>query len=191
VGKLVVLEGIDGSGKSTLVSKLKSRLPDAMFTREPTSSIWGKRLREKLSGKEVSSSFEQLFLRDRLYHNRNFIKPNLENFDFIFSDRYYFSTAAYQGENEENAMSIAEKYSQYARIVKPNIVIFLNLPVSESLKRIRARNLPEESFEKEQELYRIAKNYNSLAMHYSFKTFDALEEPDLIADKIIEELIKE
>lgn len=185
MGKLIVLEGIDGSGKSTLISELKRSLPSAAFTREPTSSRWGKLLRAKLGGQQVNSSYQTLFFKDRLYHNKIFLRPSLENHDLVISDRYYFSTAAYQGSDQNEARSIVQKYAAIARIVKPEMVIFLDIPVAESIKRIRARNLAMESFEREEELTRITQNYKHLATHYSFKVFNALQEPEKIAAQVL------
>ena len=61
-GKFIVVEGIDGCGKSTLIEKLKTHFPDAVFLREPTNGKFGMTIRKKLSSEDVLDANEMLSL---------------------------------------------------------------------------------------------------------------------------------
>ena len=102
-GTFIVFEGIDGTGKSTQIKllgqALRQRGHDVVLTREPTDSIYGKQIRA-LYQKRSSVSPEdelELFIRDRREHIDTLITPSLEAGKTVLCDRYYLSTAAYQG----------------------------------------------------------------------------------------------
>ncbi len=109
LGRLITLEGIDGSGKSTVARELAERLPDLLpgrrlvFTSEPTSSEAGRILRAHLAGAEAESPpqlhLEELFLflADHADHLARTVIPSLNEGALVISDRYSDSTAAYQG----------------------------------------------------------------------------------------------
>jgi dTMP kinase len=109
LGRLITLEGIDGSGKSTVARELAKRLPDLLpgrrlvFTSEPTSSEAGRILRAQLAGAEAESPpqllLEELFLflADHADHLARTVIPSLNKGALVISDRYSDSTAAYQG----------------------------------------------------------------------------------------------
>jgi dTMP kinase len=103
-GVLLALEGIDGSGKTTqahlLAEALRQRGVKVLLTREPTSGPAGQRLRRYLAGpsRHLSPSEElALFLDDRRDHVARVIRPALATGQVIITDRYYYSSVAYQG----------------------------------------------------------------------------------------------
>jgi len=102
-GRLFVIEGIDGAGKSTqvrlLLRKLRARGIDAVSFREPTRGRWGReiRVKAKQAGSLTPERELELFLRDRQENVAKRIRPALERGRVILMDRYYFSTVAYQG----------------------------------------------------------------------------------------------
>ena len=101
-GFLVVIEGIDGAGKSTqarvLGEQLTARGHRVVLTREPTMGKWGKLLRESAETGRLSIEEEvEMFLKDRREHVEELILPRLREGCVVIVDRYYFSTAAYQG----------------------------------------------------------------------------------------------
>lgn len=102
-GLLIVFEGIDGTGKSTQMSLLAGYLRENGFavieTREPTNGQFGQQIRALYSNRKgVSPEQElELFLADRQEHVHNVLIPALQEGKIILCDRYFLSTAAYQG----------------------------------------------------------------------------------------------
>jgi dTMP kinase len=101
-GFLLVIEGVDGAGKSTVVQKLlehcRERAIPCVASKEPTDGAWGRRLRESAQSGRLSLEEElELFLKDRAEHVEQLIRPALEAGKVVILDRYYLSTAAYQG----------------------------------------------------------------------------------------------
>ena len=106
MGKFIVFEGIDGSGKSTqiklLAEKLRERGEKVYVTAEPTESVSGGLLRDALCGVANRTACEMaaLFTLDRIFHNvnpANGIEKMLRDGFYVICDRYYYSTLAYQG----------------------------------------------------------------------------------------------
>jgi dTMP kinase len=91
----LVLEGIDTAGKSTQLARLKARIGDAVFTKEPGGTPPGVKIREMLLGDGVKSPVTELllFLADRSEHIEEVVKPNREK--TIISDRSLVSGLAY------------------------------------------------------------------------------------------------
>src|SRR5512137_250225 len=102
-GLLIVLEGIDGSGKTTqaqaLLRRLRRRGRRAVFFREPTRGRWGREIK-RLAARADSLTPEEelkLFVEDRRENVEKNLRPALAAGKVIVLDRYYFSTIAYQG----------------------------------------------------------------------------------------------
>lgn len=98
----IVFEGIDGTGKTTQINKLKKiykNNQDYIFTREPGATKVGLQIRKILldNKNKIDSNTEALlFMADRVDHIKNVILPAIQNNKIVISDRYYFSTLAYQ-----------------------------------------------------------------------------------------------
>lgn len=163
----VLFEGIDGSGKTTQAELLFKNLHDAfpdkkiLRTREPTGGLIGTRIREKAKDGSFRTRNEELsaFLGDRFLHVNETLRPALEGMDLIIQDRGYLSSAAYQGENIDEALKIVEMQNW---VPEPDLVIFLDVPVLASLSRIRESGREFDEFEKADELERVRENYLSL-----------------------------
>ena len=166
-GKFIVLEGIDGSGKSTQIELLKKRLLEldqkVHTTTEPTQREVGTLIR-KILKKEVSVSEETLaalFVADRLDHIQNQedgMARLLEDDVNIISDRYYWSSYAYHG----LSMPISKVVEMNAIChyhLKPDLTIYLDLTAEESMNRIEKRNEQKEKFETLELLASIRQNY--------------------------------
>lgn len=151
-GVLLALEGIDGSGKSTqaelLTAALKERGLPVVLTREPTSGPRGQQLREYFQGEDRYLSPKEelnLFMADRREHGEQVIKPALEAGRIVITDRYYYSTVAYQGALGLDPARILAQNEVLAP--RPDLVVILTLPVSQALARLaatpRARQLSD------------------------------------------------
>jgi dTMP kinase len=133
-GCFIVIEGIDGSGKSEqfqrLTKRLKKRGYKLVATREPTKVYPVGRLIEKVLREEEQVSEEALallFAADRADHTERKIKPALEEGAVVVSDRYVHSSLAYQsrGMGKELDLNWIKKINRYA--LEPDAVIFLDI----------------------------------------------------------------
>ncbi|MBW1992587.1 MAG: dTMP kinase, partial [Deltaproteobacteria bacterium] len=131
-GFFIVLEGVDGAGKSTqarlLAEALKQRHYQVVLTREPWDSPAGKKIREYLNGpcRHLTPQEElALFMADRREHVETVIRPALRQGRVVISDRYYFSSAAYQGALGLDPQWILTEHEAFA--LPPDLVIFLTL----------------------------------------------------------------
>lgn len=139
-GKLVVVEGIDGSGKSTMVRDLALG-PGFVATREPTTGPHGTALRMAFAaGVRLPLEEERrLFELDRREHLASVIGPALSRGDTVVCDRSYYSTAAYQGTDSGDARRIVLENEAFAP--RPDVVIYLELAPAFALARIQARGV--------------------------------------------------
>ena len=167
-GFLVALEGIDGTGKSTQVARLAAALSaqgyDVIARREPTSSPWGRRLREAMAtGKRLATPSQELalFLQDRRYDVAAHIKPALAAHQLVLLDRYYFSNMAYQGALGIDPEMIRRLNEVFAPV--PDLVCILLISPTQALERIRrGRAHKPDSFEREDYLHRVDAVFRTL-----------------------------
>jgi dTMP kinase len=142
-GFLIALEGVDGSGKTTqarlLAAALKDRGLKVVLTREPTDGPHGEQLRRYLAGpaRHLSAAAElELFTADRRDHVRQVISPGLAAGLIIISDRYYYSSVAYQGALGLDPGAILALNQAFAP--PPDLVFILTLPISRAIARLSA-----------------------------------------------------
>jgi dTMP kinase len=161
----IVFEGIDGSGKTTQAEILSRKLTSLgipnIWTREPSDGLIGQNLR-KLETRLAPEEESRLFLEDRLDHVKKVIDPAIKNHEHVICDRYYHSSAAYQGSRGLNPNDILRENS--SRVPIPDIVFLIEISVSTALFRIgKCRPEGFSVFEKAAELEKVAAIY---------KTFD-------------------
>lgn len=158
-GVFLVVEGIDGAGKTTQVAKLAETLRqaglDVVTSREPTDGPWGKAIRESAITGRLSPDDElEHFVRDRREHVDTLIVPALEAGKVVILDRYYYSTIAYQGERGFD-VDWLEGHVREGNPV-PDRVLFLDLPTERGLERIvGGRGESPDQFEGADSLERI------------------------------------
>lgn len=164
-GILIAIEGIDGTGKSTQLRLLARYLRDrgcpVVETREPTNGPFGRRIRELFVNRGSCTLEDELhlFIEDRREHVRAVIAPALAQGQVVLTDRYYFSTAAYQG---AAGMDPAAVFARNAFAPRPDLVILLTMRPESSLKRIReSRGEELNDFEQEDQLRRVAELFAS------------------------------
>jgi len=142
-GKFIAFEGLDGSGKSThikaLCMKLRHKGLDVIQTSEPSKGRIGKFIREYVERREIRLPPEieaLLFAADRLDHVKRIIEPALEMGKIVVSDRYTYSSLAYQGAEGLNIEWIDE-LNKFA--IKPDLNILLDVPSETALERMKGR----------------------------------------------------
>ncbi len=168
----VVVDGIDGSGKSEIVKMLhnylfsKNKRYRILTTREPTHGKYGNKIREMLrKEKDPKSSREkiaELFLKDRQEHLKNTIEPflkksSINEANIVLCDRYYYSTIAFQGAQGLDMKRLIDKNKKFK---KPDIAFILDAEPSLALKRIESRT--KEKFEQLEFMKRIRNNFLKL-----------------------------
>ena len=167
-GILIAFEGIDGTGKSTqcrMLSELltKNKISNIVFA-EPTKGKWGMKIRKLLSeGRKCISPEEELewFINDRKEDVEINIQPALNAGKVVLMDRYYFSTAAYQGALGFDPQEIKADNENFAP--QPDrVLIFHNSP-EKSLQRIEFSREKKSAFEKRDYLIDVQNIFKSFS----------------------------
>jgi len=142
-GCFIVFEGIDGSGKSEQYRRLTEKLEEINYsiikTREPTKYLETGKLINKILYENENVSEETLallFAADRVEHTKNKIQPALENNKIVISDRYVYSSLAYQSKGMKRELSIdwIRDINKFA--IKPDLVVYLDITAETGLKRL-------------------------------------------------------
>lgn len=172
MNKFIVIEGLDGTGKTTqirlLAETLKARGERVFVTAEPTGLPSGKLIRRVLSGEVPSSpwSTAALFLADRIQHNldpEDGIRKHLDQGDTVISDRYYYSTFAYQGYETDLAWTMDIHYG-CPELTVPDLVLFLTMSPEKCIERITANRPAQaiEIYENTEALTKISRQFDSV-----------------------------
>ena len=183
----IVFEGIDGAGTSTQIKKICERNPQKFFqTAEPTSLETGKFLRRMLGGEfsvdEKTNSF--LFAADRAEHlyGKNGIIEQINNGKTVISDRYLFSSLAYQ------SISCGEELPKLlnSTFPLPEILFFFEINPEISLKRVDSRG-EREIYEQIDYLKKTESQYEKVISEYESKN-TGMKIVRIDASKSIEEV---
>ncbi len=194
-GALLALEGIDGSGKTTqaglLAEALKRRGFKVVLTREPTSGPAGQRLRRYLSGptRHLSPAEElALFVTDRREHVAQVIKPALAAGHMVITDRYYYSSVAYQGALGLDPAHILAENEAFAP--RPHLVFILTLPAALAVARLSGSpHRPRQVSEGQDYLEQVAAIYASLSGPH-IQQVDAAASPEAIHARVLQITLK-
>ena len=194
-GKFIVIEGLDGSGKTTQIRLLSARLREmgrsVAETAEPTASATGGLIRDALSGltPRTGTEIAALFMADRVAHNVhpvNGISAMLEKGVDVICDRYYYSSLAYQGYVSDPDW-VFHINVDCPEIRKPDLCVFLDLDDEACLRRMEQGRAYREIYENENTLLAVRKRY--------FDAFRRLEGRDAIvlvnADRTPEEVAED
>jgi dTMP kinase len=164
-GVLVAFEGIDGGGKTTQAARLaewgKGQGLEVVSTKEPTSGPFGQRIRASKFTARLSVDEElECFIEDRKQHVAELVAPALERGALVIIDRYYYSTAAYQGARGKNPREILARNEAFAPV--PDVVVLMDLPVQLGLSRVQTRGEGQDVFENTEALTRAREVFLSL-----------------------------
>lgn len=184
-GKLIVLEGIDGCGKTTqckrLAAALREKFPDKTIweTREPTDGPVGRLIREEyLSGKRKCPEgiINILYLADRYEHifGEDGILHHLAQGDIVICDRFYYSSFVYSTyenipelntpdqEWETAFLESIHKNQEFLEAVVPDLLVYLDLPTELAMERI------DNSAREGTEIYETASKLNLINHTYQY-----------------------
>jgi dTMP kinase len=167
-GRLIAFEGLDGVGKTTQVHLLACHLSrlnlPVVLTREPTNGHFGQKIRRIISqGREglTPQAELELFIADRQEHVQQVIQPGLAAGKIVITDRYYFSSMAYQGALGLDPLDIQQRHAGFAP--KPDLIIILELSLTEIVHRLQQRvTQPSQSFEQIDYLAKVAALFDCL-----------------------------
>jgi len=182
-GIYIALEGIDGSGKSTQVERLKEYFQkkgkEVVTTREPrkTEGIIGKMVQEILYGniKVPSVAFQYLFSADRAMNHEELILPSLKAGKVVISDRCFWSAVPYgvldrggDSVESENMMGLVSQsiLSMYNQFTLPDYTIYLDVSSTTAMQRIDEIDGKKEIYEDQKKLATIHKVYSWLVEQF-------------------------
>ncbi len=204
-GKFIVIEGIDGSGKTTQINQISKWINGSglipsknkiVITREPGGTQLGKSIRSLLlnitSEKSPDSITELLlYAADRAQHVNEIISPSLNKGDWVISDRFCGSTIAYQGYGRKLDLKLIKNLENIAtQGIYPDITFLLDIPVEESIKR-RIKK-PDDRIEQEgrEFLSSVSLGFNELSQDKKWKKISAIKSKGEIMLEIQNEIKK-
>ena len=172
-GKFIALEGIEASGKTTQVVKLGGKIRDAILTKNPTDGEIGSFIRREVLGGKTKIppvAYQYLFAADREIQQQEIIEL-LKAGKTVISDRYMWSSVAYgiadrEGldyKNWENVSLVAlSALSMYHQFLLPDLTIYLDISIEESLRRIKGSAKHTEIYDNHKMNIKIEKGYRWL-----------------------------
>jgi dTMP kinase len=187
-GRFLVLEGIDGCGKTTQIEALRAWLPLSglmapgsrlVVTREPGGTALGQALRALLlhppEGVAPSSLCElMLYAADRAQHVEECLRPALAAGDWVLSDRFSGSTAAYQGHGRGLPLDTIRQLEALATGgLEPDLTLWLDLPLAGSLRRRGDRPADRIEAAGEAFLQRVSDGFATLAAERGWERVEA------------------
>lgn len=207
-GLYIVLEGVDGSGKTTqagnLVEYFKSKGKSVVLTREPRKDgIIGSIIQRVLTGKikMPSVGLQYLFSTDRVLHHEDVIIPALKAGKIVISDRCFWSAVVYGildrigSYNSEipNLLYISQSIlSMYHQFIVPNYTFALKISLETSIKRISKKDDMIEIYEDKEKLRQVIKGYDWLAKKFEkeITVVDGKGSVEKVTKAIIKEISK-
>jgi dTMP kinase len=184
---LITLEGIDGSGKSTLHAALREPLADLdpVFTSEPGATWIGAAVRRAIAEQIDPVTEATLFVADHAAHLAKVVRPALAEGKLVISDRYSDSRYAYQSVTLQGIIPDPEQWLRAMHnswTIIPARTFLCVLPVDEALTRLKPQD-KREHFERREVLEKVQNNYLSFARAEPsrFVLVDAMLPPDTVA----------
>ena len=186
---LITLEGLDGSGKTTVWESLRDRYPEAVFTREPTDSWYGDAVHRSLSD-DAADPLAELFLytADHAAHLSRTVRPALADGNLVVSDRYSDSRFAYQAATLAESDVDIERPMEYVRGIHrpfsrpPDVTVYLDVDARTAAERAGRTN----KFERDGYLASVRENYERLveAEPDRFVRVDATRPPEDVISRV-------
>lgn len=195
-GKFIVFEGPDGAGKSTVLQEITSKLQQTgvsyLTTREPGGTREGQLLRELLLRTDYEWCGEAeafLYCADRVQHVRRLILPALAEGKIVLSDRYYYSTLAYQGYGRGWNLTFLRQINQMATLgVEPDLVFLFDIEPELGLSRVKKNRQGQAPDRLEQEELafhqRVRQGYLELAREQNWEIIDGSRDLAEVVDAV-------
>jgi dTMP kinase len=169
-GLLISIEGIDGSGKSTLTKNLYATFSqndyDVIVTREPGGTPLGLKIRELIQNNSISRCSKAeylLFAADRAQHFEKIVIPGLSLNKIVLSDRLSDSSITYQGYGNGLSIKHVEEINQWTmNNIISHLTIYIRIPITIALERIAQRNSELSLFEKKEFLEKVVTGFEAL-----------------------------
>jgi len=197
-GAFIAFEGIDGSGKGTQIKRLKKRLEKEGYpvfrTAEPNDSPTGALIHQIMTGRirTTNDVIAALFVADRLDHIENDVNGILKFLNRginVITDRYYFSSYAYQSLDLPMDWIIRAN-EPAAELLRPDLTVFIDVDPQVTMARIEKNRLTKELFEQTDRLTETRKRY--------FEAFELLKDKEKVLvvdgdrepDEVTEEIWK-
>lgn len=201
-GLLVALEGIDGSGKSSLgqslARELTARNIPLVLTKEPGGSQLGRTLRALLQEQPVPIDPRAeflLFAADRAQHMQEIIKPALNEGKLVLTDRLADSSIVYQGYGRGLDISMIKQVNAWAMDgVQPDITFYVHIDCQTAMDRVIARGKELTAFEKEAEVFfnKLITGYTTLYQNRTdVITIDGTQTREAMVKEVYNALIKQ
>ena len=196
-GKLIVFEGTDGAGKTTMISKLVEYLSNkygsnnVLSIKQPTDMSRKTKLFQKMMYSESHDDIDYravqlLTMSDRIQHIHEVIEPALKEGKYIVCDRYvytsYVNMLARGYDNEAWFINVVKN------IIKPNVVFLAYVDPSLAIKRIKSRVVEANRFLDEKLLINVSNNFIKLAKIENFKVLDTSVDSNLAFNEVLKTL---
>jgi dTMP kinase len=187
-GRFIVLEGIDGCGKTTQLEVLREWLPGSglippgagvVVSREPGGTALGQALRELLlhtpeEAAPVPRAELLLYAADRAQHVETVLRPALERGDWVLCDRFTGSTAAYQGYGRGLDLAVVELLANIATdTMRADLTLWLDVSLAESRRRSGGQMADRIEAAGEAFLARVVDGFERLADIHDWVRIDA------------------
>ena len=199
----IVFEGLDHSGKSTLIQSLSKELEERnvefVLTREPGGTTLGEKIREVVLHPydPISPEVEILLISaSRRDHIEKVIMPSLEGGKWVICDRFWPSTSAFQGAGRGLLAEQVKWLNQFTvpEHITPNLWVLLDMPVVEKDRRSQIQGHSTDRFEMQDRLFhqRVRESYLSMAKENkdSWFVLNALLSKEELKKQVVEELKK-
>jgi dTMP kinase len=196
-GCFIVVEGLEGSGKSTCISTIRRVLEskgitDIVYTREPGGTSLAEKLRSILldPGESITPGAELLMMyASRVQLVETVIKPAVERGAFVIGDRHDLSSVAYQGGGRCMDMNMIKNIKKSVLgDFKPDLTVLLDIDPLEGLSRVDSRGLGRDRFEQEKRDFfqRVRTAYlNEAAADSSIRVIDASRSLETVTSDVI------
>ena len=190
----IVLEGFEGSGKSTQSRLLGEELgPDVVVTQEPGGTGIGRAIRDVLLDRRNSAMGAEtellLYFADRAQHVHELVMPALRAGRLVVSDRYVQSTLAYQGYGRGIPVGTIDALWRVATGgLKPDLLVLLDVPIEVGLERVRERGAANRLEIEQREFYeRVLVGYRRMVAEdpQRWVVVDGTADPGTITPRLL------
>lgn len=193
-GRFIVLEGADGTGKSTQVARLaewvRAHGGVAVATREPGGTANGARIRAVLlDGTDALDARAEALLMaaDRAQALAELVRPAVARGEWVISDRHVPSSLVYQGVARDLGVEEVARINAWATAgTAPDLVVVLDLPDAVADARRATREGGDDRMERESGEFhaRVRRAYRELAATYGWELLDASGTADEVAERL-------